>query len=50
MSKVSWNDAMVSEIKKELSSGIKQINLSRKFNVSKSIISRIFNNVTWRHI
>lgn len=44
------NNEMVTEIKKQLSSGKKGIDISKEFNISTTVISRIKNNKIWKHI
>jgi len=44
------NNEKVSEIKKMLSDGLKNVDISKKFNVSPVTISNIKTGSTWKHI
>ena len=44
------NDMKVREIKNLLKKGIKQIEISRKYNVSPMTISNIFRGKVWNHV
>ena len=46
--KLSEEDVI--EIRKELSNKVSGINLANKYNVDAKTISRIKNNITWKHV
>ena len=44
------SDKIALEVKTLLKDGIKSVDICRKYNLSKSLVSKIKNNKTWKHI